>query len=102
MSMTSVVWSPEAVASSKSSDENSKSIIEFICGRKVRYACENPFLSPLAESSNLIPPSSSPTATRLFAAHQSVNIAQYFCTPGSPHCCMTPCRKEEHSDRRQH
>lgn len=67
MSIIKDVWSPEAVASSRSSDENSRSIIEFICGRKPRYALENPRSSSLEESNKRIPPSSSPTATNEFA-----------------------------------
>jgi hypothetical protein len=61
-------WSPEAVAKSLSSDENSRSMIEFVCGWKDKYAFENPALSSFAESINRMPPSSFPMATREFAA----------------------------------
>lgn len=62
------VWSPDAVASSMSSDENSRSMIEFMCGRKPRYASVKPASSSIEESNSRIPPSSSPTATSEFAS----------------------------------
>jgi hypothetical protein len=67
ISITRDVWSPDAVASNMSSDEASRSIMEFTCGRNPRYASVNPASSSIDESSSRIPPSSSPIATIEFA-----------------------------------
>ena len=41
----------------------------FLCGWKARYCFEKPGSSPFLVSRSRTPPSSSPTATRVFAAH---------------------------------
>ena len=61
------LWSPDAVANSKSSGEKARSSIALAWGRKARYAVVNLGFPSFALSSSLIPPSSSPIATRELA-----------------------------------
>ena len=65
--MTWPVWSPDAVARSRSSGEKARSSIALECGLKVRYAFENSGFAFWSVSRSRTPPSSSPMATREFA-----------------------------------
>lgn len=67
ISMIRALWSPDAVANSMSLEEKDKSRMALWCGRKLRYAVENPGFPSLADSSSRTPPSSSPMATSEFA-----------------------------------
>ena len=67
MSMTWPVWSPDAVARSKSLGEKARSRIALEWGLNVRYAFRNSGLAVWSVSRSLTPPSSSPIATREFA-----------------------------------
>jgi hypothetical protein len=64
MSTRRAVWSPAAVASVESSDENSKSMRAFLCWLHFKWAFLN--LAPLAESMMKMMPGSVPMATNEF------------------------------------
>lgn len=70
MSVTRAVWSPDAVARNISSEEKVMSIMALQWPRKEICAVLKSIGRPLAESSSVIPPSSSPIATKEFAANR--------------------------------
>src|SRR5438046_2790018 len=96
------VWSPDAVARMESSRENDKSIMALEWGRNAKNTSLNLGLACLADSRSRTCPSSSPTATRLFAKtcqpvipSIAVPFTYYYnlrrrmvcCEPNSLHLC---------------